>query len=43
MYNFSEIIKKYKIKCYDERFDKIIIQKYIDVKNAEENDSEIFI
>jgi hypothetical protein len=41
MYNFSEIIKKYKIKCYDERFDKIIIQKYIDVKNAEENDSEI--
>jgi glycosyltransferase involved in cell wall biosynthesis len=40
MDNFSHIIKKYKIKCYDELFKKIIIEKFENIKNIEENSSE---
>lgn len=43
MDNFSEIIKKYKIKCYDKLFDKIIIQKFENIKNTEEIDSETLL
>jgi hypothetical protein len=43
MDNFSEIIKKYKIKCYDKLFNKIIIQKFENIKNTEENDSETLL
>jgi len=43
MNNFSEIIKNYKIKCYDEVFNKIIIKKFNNVKYTEENDSEALL
>ena len=43
MNNFSEIIKKYKIKCYDEVFNKIIIKKFNNVTYTEENESETLL
>jgi len=43
MDNFSEIIKKYKIKCYNEIFNKIIIQKFENIKTTEEIDSETLL
>jgi hypothetical protein len=43
MDNFSEIIKKYKIRCYDKLFNKIILQKFEDIKNAEQIDSETLL
>ena len=43
MNNFSEIIKKYKIKCYDEIFDKITIKKFNNVTYTEENESETLL
>lgn len=42
--NFSEIVKKYKIKCYDEKFHKIIINKFENIeKTDEEIDSETLL
>jgi hypothetical protein len=41
--NFSEIIKIYKIKCYDELFNKLIIQKFENVENTEESDLETLL
>lgn len=43
--NFSEIVKKYKIKCYDEKFNRIIINKYNEnnLKIVEDIDSETLL
>jgi hypothetical protein len=43
--NFSEIVKKYKIKCYDETFHRIIINKFDEnnLKIDEEIDSETLL
>ena len=38
--NFSEIVKKYKIKCYDKLFEKLVINKF---KNIGEIDSETLL
>ena len=40
MEKFSEIIKKYNIKCYDKLFEKLVINKF---KNIEENYSETLL
>jgi hypothetical protein len=40
---FSEIVKKYKIKCYDENFHRIIINKFDVCKLDEEIDSETLL
>ena len=43
--NFSDIIKKYKIKCFNETFNRIILKKFDenDIKIAEEIDSNILL
>jgi hypothetical protein len=41
--NFCEIIKRYKIKCYDELFNKLIIQKFENVEKTEDIDSETLL
>ena len=41
--NFSEIIKKYKIKCFDKTFEKIIINKFDIIKEKEEINSETLL
>lgn len=38
--NFSEIVKKYKIKCYDKLFEKLVIKKF---DNVGEIDSETLL
>ena len=43
--NFSDLIMKYKIKCYDEMFDKLILKKFNenDVKIAKEINSDTLL
>jgi hypothetical protein len=41
--NFSEILKKYKIRCYDELFDKLIIQKFENIEKTEDINSETLL
>ena len=41
IFNFSEIVKKYKIKCYDEKFNRIIINKFENIEKIEKIDEEI--
>ena len=36
IFNFSEIVKKYKIKCYDEKFHRIIINKFENIEKIDE-------
>jgi hypothetical protein len=44
MEKFSEIVKKYNIKCYDKLFEKIVIKNFDDVKeNIEEINSETLL
>ena len=45
MENFSDIIKKYKIKCFNEMFDRLILKKFNenDVKITEEIDSNTLL
>jgi hypothetical protein len=37
--NFSEIVKRYKIKCYDELFNNLIIQKFENIEKTEDINS----
>jgi hypothetical protein len=44
MEKFSEIVNKYKIKCYDNLFDKLVIKKFDNVnENIGEIDSETLL
>ena len=44
IFNFSEIVKKYKIKCYDEKFHRIIINKFENIEKIDEEiDSETLL
>jgi hypothetical protein len=41
--NFNEIVKIYKIKCYDELFNKLIIQKFQNIEKTEDIDSDTLV